>query len=519
MANKLFDSNTAMMVISGILKDPKILHDQQTYRLTTDDFNEDFYKIIFGSIYNLSMSGVENIDPIDVDIDIAKYPKQYDTYQKNKGLDFLKTLSSKIDRMDTAKFNSYYERLKKFTILRDLNKNGIDTKEFYNHLAPIDKIDKETKKLEDLSVDDIIKGIQQRLNRVEDKYVSRNYITTQEAAKGMRELYFELKHNPEIGLPLEGDILNYVIRGARFGKMYTYSAPTGQGKTRTMVGNACFLSLPRIEPDLKVSVRKNLSKILYVTTEQQADEIQTLILAYVSGVNERKILYGTANHEEEKRILMAIDIIEKYKDNFIIEIIPDPNIALLRAKLVKHILQNDISFIFYDYIFTSPGLIGEFSGARIREDVALMMLANTLKEIAAVYNVFIGSGTQLNDRWEQSIVRNQNHIRGSKAIADKIDVGMIGIKLDSVPEEREIIEAIAQEAKVQVPNVVIDIFKNRRGEYAGVKLFRYFDYGTCRAEDIMLTTSTHEVIKNYEKIEYERSLVDLMDIMTGGEIE
>jgi replicative DNA helicase len=146
-----------------------------------------------------------------------------------------------------------------------------------------------------------------------------------------------------------------------------------------------------------------------------------------------------------------------------------------------------------------------------------MMLSNTLKEIAATYNVFIQSATQLNDKWEQSIVRNQNHIRGSKAISDKADVGMVSVKLSEVPDEFQIVQDIAKAAGVPMPNVVTDIYKNRRGEYAGVKLFRYFDYGTCRSEDIMLTTLSHQILKDYDKIAYATKLVDLLDLATGGE--
>ena len=115
------------------------------------------------------------------------------------------------------------------------------------------------------------------------------------------------------------------------------------------------------------------------------------------------------------------------------------------------------------------------------------------------------------------MVRNQNHIRGSKAVADKIDVGMIGVKLSSVPEEEEIIKEIALGAGLKVPNMVVDLYKNRRGEYAAVKLYKYFDYGTCRSEDIMLMDQNFNIIEDYDKLFSETKLVDLLDVLTGGE--
>lgn len=516
MSAALFDTNAAMMVIAGIIKNPALLHDQDNIRLTTDDFANDFYQIVFGSIYNLVMSGQETITPIDIDMNIQMYPQQYEIYKKQNGLDLLKSMSTMHEDTDKHRFLNHYKRLKNFTVLRDLQKNGFSTTQFYNPHVRLEKKDEEERKINEMSPDDIIRAVQGKLNVIEDNYVSRAYATTQKAATGIKDLYFELKANPEIGPPLQGDIMNYLVRGARPGKMYLNSAPTGHGKTRMMVGDAAFLSVPFLDKDGEIIKRKDLHKVLFIVTEQQADEVQTLLISFVSGVNEKKILYGTATPQEEERILKAIDLIEHYEDNFIIEVISDPSIALIRAKSVKHILQNEISFIFYDYIFSSPGLVTEFSSANIREDVALMMLSNTIKEVGATYNVFVGSSTQLNDRWEQSKVRNQNHLRGSKAIADKADVGMITIKLDVLEEEKEAIMKIIADAGLQTPNMVTDIYKNRRGEGAGLKLYRYFDHGTCRMTDIVLTDTNYNIIKDYKAIDYQFERIDLLDLKTGG---
>ena len=72
---------------------------------------------------------------------------------------------------------------------------------------------------------------------------------------------------------------------------------------------------------------------------------------------------------------------------------------MVKARLIKYIVQDEVQYIFYDYIFSSPGLLSEFRDISVREDVALMMLSNSLKEIAMIYNVFIQSATQLNDGW------------------------------------------------------------------------------------------------------------------------
>ena len=275
----------------------------------------------------------------------------------------------------------------------------------------------------------------------------------------------------------------------------------------------------------KIEDQENYQKILFVATEMQRDEIQTLILAHVSGVNEKKILLGNYTTQEYQKIEKALDIIDKYGDNFIIECIPDPSIAMVKARLTKYIVQDGVEYIFYDYIFTSPSLITEFSNADVKEHVALMMLSNTLKEVAMNYNVFIQSATQLNDGWNKVRIglRDQNCLRGSKAIADKVDIGLIGVRLNE--DENQQIEAIWSRQKELnhyddwvKPNIVIDVYKNRRGELNCVKIFRYFDFGTCRAQDLFITDSSYRGIEDLGQFKYDINKYDFLDLKTRKEL-
>lgn len=74
--------------------------------------------------------------------------------------------------------------------------------------------------------------------------------------------------------------------------------------TRSMVGDACNIAYP-IRYDRKkgkwVSTG-SAEKILYVMTEQDPAEIQTMILSYLTGYNEEIFLYGTYDETEMPRI-------------------------------------------------------------------------------------------------------------------------------------------------------------------------------------------------------------------------
>ena len=476
----LFSTESAMYVCGCIMRRPSLLLETDKYILTVRDFPHRLFKIIFSCLYNMAHEGVTEVDPISFVMYLQRMEVQFEVFKNNGGEMLLNMVFENAANWNESNFESHYMWLKKLSTLRDLQDSGFSISDFVkddalSRAASFEELNK-------TSIPEIIQTVKNKLQIVENNNYKSQEVTGSAAAIGVRDLLEELKASPEVGIPLEGNIFNYATRGCRKGKMYMYSAPSGFGKTRCMVGNACPIAFPRIEGG-KVVSRPDLSKVLFIATEMQKDEIQTLILSWISGVNEEHILLNTCTQEEAKLLRIAVNIMEKYQDNFIVEIVTDPGVAKLKRMITNYIIEQDVQYIFYDYIFTSPSLMAEFPN--VREDVALMMLSNTLKELAAEYNDFIMTGSQLNGEWAKTTQRNANLLRGAKALADKIDVGIIGVL--ATPEEVDNIRAILDAKHLRVPNVVMDIYKNRRGKMCNIKIFRYFDYGTCRSEDIWAT--------------------------------
>ena len=74
--------------------------------------------------------------------------------------------------------------------------------------------------------------------------------------------------------------------------------------TRNTIGDACYLSYPICwnNEQNKWDFTGATEKVLIIVTEQEKDEVQTMIISYLSGVNEEKILYGSYDEEESDRI-------------------------------------------------------------------------------------------------------------------------------------------------------------------------------------------------------------------------
>ena len=128
----------------------------------------------------------------------------------------------------------------------------------------------------------------------------------------------------------------------------------------------------------------------------------------------------------------------------------------------------------------------------LREDNVLFMISIRLKDLCNQYGVFIMTATQLNADYISAQQYDQNLLRGAKAIADKIDCGMI--MLETSQEDLESLSNVIQKGGFEAPAIKISVYKNRRGRYKGIYLWCKADLGCCRIKPMFATTYDYEII-------------------------
>lgn len=165
----------------------------------------------------------------------------------------------------------------------------------------------------------------------------------------------------------------------------------------------------------------------------------------------------------------------------------------------------------HDYIHTSLKILEEITkrsgGVKLREDNILFMLSNKLKDLCNKYGVFILSATQLSGDYADAETPDQNLLRGAKAIADKIDLGMI--LLLAREKDFEALEPILSSNVFEKPNIKISVYKNRRGQYKGIYIWCKANLGTCRVQPLFCTNWSYELINiNNLNIKVEEETID-----------
>lgn len=510
------DNNVTLYstIIGGLINDPKLY--EQYPGLEPSDFEFASWKRAFEVVRELIVKDKREV--ITPELFLSKYKGRGE--ENPLGQDGIFSFFTSTGARGEKSFEVAFKELKKQSLLKVLQAKGYDVSAFKSSdMFNPEKIAEAEKRFETSTSEEILQYFFSPLEEIKEKYAAYDIREDGNVATGVRELIEELKKTPEQGPSLEGDYFSAACRGARRGKFYLRSGSSGSGKTRTLTFDACHLAFPE-----KYSIKdqgfyidreydretdtwhdRKPCRTLYITTEMDKSEIQTIILAYLSGVNERNILMGTYNalEREEERVLTAASIMEKHSDTFFLERISDPNLVNVEALIKKYVISKQVEAVFFDYIFTSPALLEQFSSARVREDSVLGLMANQLKQIAQDYNVFVMSSTQVNSEGMNTDgFKDEKCLRGAKALADKADVGCVISRVGEKDREKItplVMEYIRQHglstssptANVS-PNYVIDIYKNRRGECRGVRIWVHMDLGNGERTDMFVTREDGE---------------------------
>lgn len=424
----LQDSRAIFNVIGGLLRKPDLLLECK-YQLNLEDFPQRFHKIIFGSIKQLYNKGTQKIDSTSIDCYLANYKEQYKIFEQNNGLEYL---NEAIDLCNIDLFNYNAKRIKKFTLLRKLEEDNFNIAEVYN-----EKDEELLKQFDESEPDDLINHFTKKLIEIEKDIV--NAESGSHISEGLDELITDLENNPVMGYNCGINALNYYLYGLRK-KYYLFSARSGIGKTRLQV----FFCL-------QLGYHQNIPCLFY-STELPKDEIQSMMIAYIANISERKILMNNLTPEERIKKNEAKEKLKKSNIYIIYE--PDFNLEKVENTIKRYILSKKIGFVFFDYIKESISMIeginkrvGKIDGWK-----ALNLFSERLKALVEKYKVGIMSATQLNKDGSTS---------GSSAIPNSVDV-WCEIR-GSTKEEKEKFNLDFEAFNENEEIITIENKKNRRG--------------------------------------------------------
>ena len=508
----LSDNMAYRQVIGCLMYNPLLFLEYPD--IQAQDFDYRPAKVCLFAIKKLYEAGATVLSPMEVDQEIERSGSAAtQAYKAENGLDFLKEA---YEHATLGNFELYYKRLKKYSLLRKLQRAHYDISHYYIDDKNITDPALEAElidRLEKASLEDILNNVEKDYSEIRNEFLNGGRAKG-DPAEGLETLIEELRKSPSIGPSLEGKMFSSVCRGARAGCFFLKSSSTSGGKSRTSIFDACHIAYPKRWSHEKQCFIEELDaygeprqprKVLFIVTEMDKEELQTIMLAYLSGVDEDSILTGKYELGELTRVKQAAKIIEEYSGYFLIEEISDPNLQNVEATIRKYATVDDVKYVFFDYIHSTASMINQFSRNNVREDVILMMMANQLKQLAKDYNLFIFSATQVNalamgdDEME---FKDEKCIRGAKSIADKADMGYVMTRVSTkgwqsvLPNlQKAARENLIDKEKIEIaPTHVLDIYKMRRGRYKMIRIWCNIHLGTGARKDLFITDASNQPI-------------------------
>ena len=344
MASKYVDTTSIMQVIGCVFNNPQLLEINDKYSIVDEDFSDPFHKTVFGAIYKIHELGANKITLESISDFLSTRPKSAAVYKQGRGEEWLLKVS---DISMPSAFDYYYGRLKKFSLLRAFDNCGIDVSDIYDADNILDTKKKQLQEdqLDNATLEEIANRVDAKIDAIRLQYVDDAFGEAQQAGEGIYELIEKFKEHPEVGVPLYGPLINTVTRGARLKKFYLRSAATGIGKTRSMIADCCYIGCNKIYDETFGWIGSGPAEpVLFITTEQELEEIQTMMLAFLSNVNEEHILNGEYGEGEEERVIQAAKLLKA--SPIYVEELPDFSLQDVENKIKKNIREHDVKYVF-----------------------------------------------------------------------------------------------------------------------------------------------------------------------------
>ena len=492
------DKQACREVIGSIIQNPSLL---KTVKLNQKDFATKFYRLIYAAVNNLYKNGITNIDGVVIDNYLSSYGTQYDLFNKNNGIEFVEKV---VELSDQSNFEYYYDRLKKFSLLRMYADNGFSIKDYYdeNEVDP-KKLEQLAKKVDESSIQDILDDFRMKNLQIASEFGLASDTDICTAGEGLDELRQRFKNESIFGDTYISEYVTTIFRGMRPGKLTIMSAASGSGKSRFMMANACNASITEYYDTDKNQWVKNPNKCehsLYINTELSLDECESFVLAWVSGKKKKKIEEDDLTQEEEARADRAVEIIKR-DGTLHMAYHPEYDMDSLENLVEQHIIKYNIKHFFFDYISLTSNLATAFSAEMkgrfpLREDMALLNVSKKLKEMATKWQISVDTATQTNANLTNG-QRDASAVKGSRGIVEKADHCYILTKINK--KELEKVKPLCRDGIDNTPTHILHVFKNRGGRWTGIKIFLKVNMGNMRVRDLFCTSYEFEVIKDIQR--------------------
>ena len=214
-----------------LYKSPDLFVNYGNFMRSKYDFSDLATKFFYDSFETYYMTFSQTVDETKLNVFMSQNSERFKTYKQYKGFKTIRRYMSLADERDCK---SYFDTIKKYSLLREYERNGFPADKIISH-----------KDFDKMSPNDIYRIIRAKADKIHtiinagEEAVELTGKTSDQVDK-----YLE---KPNFGLPFPWYMYNEYFLGMREKKMLFEGFLSNEGKTRKLVMLAAYTALVRNE--------------------------------------------------------------------------------------------------------------------------------------------------------------------------------------------------------------------------------------------------------------------------------
>lgn len=267
-----------ILLVGSIYKKPDLFIENGHNIRSKYDFYDEATKFFYDNAEILYQTRTQEFNRSTVSTYMAEEQERLSLYKKYGGW---KTLESWMNLAVVENFQGYFDVLKKYSLLREYQKNGFAVEKIMNH-----------SKFEMLTAMDIYRLIRSKADRI------HTVILTNEEAEilntNIKTTLIHCMETPDLGLQLPFPIMNDATRGMKKKSVMAVGMLSNAGKSRYMTKLIAYITLVLKE------------KVFVLLNEMSIEEIRYALITTVINNPEFQELHGLKIKKPEKELTLGL---------------------------------------------------------------------------------------------------------------------------------------------------------------------------------------------------------------------
>ena len=270
-----------ILFVGSIYKQPDLLIEYGQFVRSKYDFYDEVTRFFFDNAEIIYKTRTQTFNKTTISTYFTEDTEKLSQYKKYGGW---KTLESWMKLAIPDDIKNYQEVLKKYSLLREYQKNGFNIEKIINH-----------SKFESFTAQDIYRLIRGKADRI------HTVILTNEEAEpiddNIQSMLLECMEKPDMGIMTPFPIINEMFRGLKLKSTMAIGMLSNSGKTRFMTKIVAYITLVLGQ------------KVLLLLNEMSILDVKKCLICTVINNPEFQKIHGIKINKPERELVLGL-----YKD-------------------------------------------------------------------------------------------------------------------------------------------------------------------------------------------------------------